>query len=430
MSMNISLINTLYRVLSLRFLSIIPSKVFFLMQVTSEKYPSSNDEHSSADYDVKHPFVSPGNHPPAHFKKHMSPLRFKCRQFLLQYTVNQSETIHGWQQKYATPFRDLYFAYTALLGSHMFYVVALPIPSWLGYNKVTLDLVYIIGYSIYLSGYLKDLLCLPRPQSPPCNRIALSKYTANEYGAPSSHCANATGVTLLIFQYLWNSHEELGLGLSLLIALFNLAYYWTLTLGRIYCGMHGLLDIIAGSVIGVFCFAVRFYTREYLNYDSLVQSAGWWYPVLSTVVGLALLLKHINPVDSCPCFEDSVAFVGVIAGIAFSDWAFPRIYNIAHNDYLSSNLSLRISIARTLVGILLVLLWKSLIAKRLLYTIPTLLMAHDEKPQPASGTRITEEVELYTPEPKSQIFCRFFVYFGIPVTVVIMCPCVFKLLNL
>ena len=124
--------------------------------------------------------INPGNHPADHFKSRMSATRFQIRQYLTRFTDTQSETLRDWQETYRTGFGDVFFPYTALMGAHTFYVIFLPMPIWFGYHELTRDMVYILAYSIYLSGYLKDYLCLPRPKSPPVRRITLSKYTAKE----------------------------------------------------------------------------------------------------------------------------------------------------------------------------------------------------------------------------------------------------------
>ncbi|AEY95777.1 FACR259Wp [Eremothecium gossypii FDAG1] len=379
---------------------------------------------------AKLPQYDPGSHPPGYFKPYMSAFRFKCREYLLPFTANQSDYIALLQRQYRTPWRDSYFAYTALLGSHMFYVIALPIPRWLGYGVVTRDLVYVLGYSIYITGYLKDYFCLPRPASPPCHRIALSKYTTKEYGAPSSHCANATAVTLLFLVYAWRSRMDCS-ALQFFLCLVLLAvYYVTLTLGRIYCGMHGLLDIVTGSAIGVFCFTVRLITRDYLSFDQATAQFSWWFPFFAVAIGLLMLFYHVEPVDPCPCFEDSVAFIGVITGIEAAEWLFPRLFHETTSQYLVfqwSYVAIPAACARIVAGILCVLLWKSVLSKKLVYSLLSVLMTDD---RPAAHAEHPRTGHVRPLVPRIDILGRFFVYMGVPMTVIIVCPTVFALLGI
>ncbi|CAI4590581.1 AIF_collapsed_G0032190.mRNA.1.CDS.1 [Saccharomyces cerevisiae] len=129
----------------------------------------------------------------------MSWLRFQTRQYLTRFTDNQSDFVHSLQKSTERLLETFISNTLRLWVPHMFYVIVLPMPVWLGYRDLTRDMIYVLGYSIYLSGYLKDYWCLPRPKSPPVDRITLSEYTTKEYGAPSSHSANATAVSLLFF---------------------------------------------------------------------------------------------------------------------------------------------------------------------------------------------------------------------------------------
>ena len=266
-------------------------------------------------------------------------MRFRMRDWLLQYTENQSEGLYKAQSRFRSTTLDKYFAYTSLMGSHMFYVIMVPMPRWLGCSDACRDLVYILGYSIYVSGFLKDYWCLPRPKSPPLTRISLSGYTTKEYGAPSSHTANATGVTLLLLWYIYE-YQNASPAWKCLAVMGALFYYFTLTLGRIYCGMHGILDIVSGAVIGAVCFIVRWALLTYTNTDAAsMQEWGCWFPLMSVSLGLFLLFNHAKPVDHCPCFEDSVAFVGVISGLETSDWLSWKIWG-ASNYKVAYSLSL------------------------------------------------------------------------------------------
>ncbi|GMF02070.1 unnamed protein product [Ambrosiozyma monospora] len=128
------------------------------------------------------------------YKRRLSPLRFKIRSMLRPLVEKESPFLANIQEKVRGPYLDLFFMYTANLGSHTFYVLLLPAPAWFGYLSVLRDLVLVLGLGIYFTGWVKDYLCLPRPKSPPLHRLTLSSYTAEEYGCPSSHTANATSV--------------------------------------------------------------------------------------------------------------------------------------------------------------------------------------------------------------------------------------------
>ncbi|SCU99743.1 LAME_0G05204g1_1 [Lachancea meyersii CBS 8951] len=384
-------------------------------------------------YQDRHPYADPGNHSSEHFKQRMSPMRFKMRSKLTKYTDNQSTTLYKWQRKFRGPLMDKYFAYTSLMGSHMFYVVMVPMPRWLGYSNVCRDLVYILGYSIYLSGFLKDYWCLPRPKSPPLTRVTLSGYTTQEYGAPSSHTANATGVTLLFLWYIYES-DAMSLPWKLAATLGAFFYYFTLTLGRIYCGMHGLLDVFSGALIGVLCFVGRWAALTFTNFDAAsMQEWGIWFPVASMGLGLTLLFKHARPVDHCPCFDDSVAFVGVICGLESSDWLSWTLFGKPNYRvyYDWSEFGIFLTLRRILVGVSLVLIWKSVVGKKLICTALGLVWDDDRHLYAHNHGKISHkmEVALFSGRSRTELLCRFFLYAGVAAVVVLVCPSTFRFLG-
>ncbi|CAI1555030.1 hypothetical protein SEUBUCD646_0K02690 [Saccharomyces eubayanus] len=377
----------------------------------------------------KHLLADPGNHPAEHFKNRMSRLRFQSREYLTKFTNNQSNFLYSLQKRHRTPLRDIYFKYTSFMGAHTFYVIALPMPVWFGYFDVTQDMIYILGYSIYLSGYLKDYWCLPRPRAPPVERIALSKSTTKEYGAPSSHSANATGVSLLFFWKICMA-ETLTWPMRLFFLSPVVLYYLTLVFGRVYCGMHGTLDLFSGASVGAICFIIRIGSGYvFRNFHS---GEHFWFPFLSVAWGLFILFNHVRPVDECPCFEDSVAFIGVVGGLEFSDWLIQRYgLNLVCSRYTVYGLKVFL---RPLVGVASVLIWKDVISKTLVYTLLIkLLKFRDDRGEKAhlhNKNREDVECSLYIGVPKIEIFGRYIIYAGIPATVILLCPIFFTWANL
>lgn len=368
--------------------------------------------------------LDPGNHEPDHFKSKMSPLRFCLRQHLEKYVSLQSMYLSQWQKKYRTPFRDLVFLYSSLLGSHTFYVLCLPLPAWLGYYNDTKDLVYIIGLSIYISGYFKDYFCLPRPHSPPLKRITLSKSTTKEYGAPSSHTANATGVSLYLLWVLYNN-TDISQTTRIVFTVLVISYCLVLTLGRIYCGMHGLLDIFSGAIIGALCMIGRILCKDYffINYN---LGDNWWTPIFSLALYLALLLYHVRPIDECPCFDDSVAFIGVIFGLEVSDWyiqyfGLGLVYNFTKS-------TLKILLVRLMVGFPCLVIWKYVLSKKIVYFLvgKVIGIQRDTKEREFLIQKHLKSGKMeclpFCGVSKFDIITRFFIYAGIPFTVMLFTP--------
>lgn len=376
------------------------------------------------EYTEKYVLLDPGNHPPAHFKMRMSPGRFSLRQTFARFTDNQSPALARWQARHRSAFNDVFFSYSALLGSHTFYVLCLPLPCYMGGLEFTRDNVYIIGYSIYISGWLKDYLCLPRPRSPPVHRITLSEYTAKEYGAPSSHTANAIGVCLLILVDVFGN-SAVSAWQKALLTLVALAYCVTLTLGRVYGGMHGLFDLATGAAVGLVTFTARMILKNV--FADFNCGAFLWYPFLSIAWGLTILFNHPAPVDVCPCFYDSVAFVGVISGIEVCDWVI-KYFGLSLVYSFEWTLDPATLARRLLVGVGITVLWKYVVAKPLIYAFLFNVLGFeddrdlDDDEAPEEGAH---ECRLFRGNSNVNIVGRFFIYAGIPMSVLLLsAPCV------
>lgn len=288
----------------------------------------------------------------------------------------ETEVLAVLQSTIRTPVLDFYFAWTANLASHTFYVLMLPAPLWFGFS-VSRDLVYVLGLGIYLSGNLKDYMCLPRPRSPPIHRVTMSSYTAQEYGFPSSHSANATAVSLILWLRLYEARHLFSQFTFVTLAVILAVYYSSLIFGRLYCGMHGFLDLTVGSLIGVSLFCFRYYFGQIWDSCLFATNAVGKVaaPVLFLLMYLMLINTHSEPVDDCPCFDDTVAFIGVLIGLDFSHWL------CFHTGYLTNRsgdplsiyfdyerLGIFNAVARVVLGMALVAAWKA-ISKPVVFTI-------------------------------------------------------------
>ena len=390
------------------------------------------------DVDTK----DPGLQSDEYYKKRMTPFRYRVRKALLKYVENETSPLVYIQEHCRNLFLDEYFIYSANLGSHFFYVVCLPMTRWIPISPnqdYSRDLIYLLAFSIYLSGLIKDYLCLPRPKSPPIIRITHSEYTTKEYGAPSSHTANATAVTLYVVMQLCLSikHFSFKQGLSFFTLIFM--YYTTLTFGRLYSGMHGFFDLESGAVIGIFTLLARMITKNYLDYV-LLPNSSFLYPIVHVWFGYWVVFWHLHPVEMCPCYEDSVAFIGVVGGLEISDWLCTRL----GKEYLpwvqSKNLAyllplptggtengwIKIVSLRLLIGVGLVLLWKELITviitKKLFKLKTTSILS--------ARTLKQHKIKEFEPLPVTVVLLRYWIYAGIAIVACFVAPLVFSLCGL
>ncbi|CAI4622780.1 ASN_collapsed_G0034330.mRNA.1.CDS.1 [Saccharomyces cerevisiae] len=371
----------------------------------------------------KHLLADPGNHPAEHFESQMSWLRFQTRQYLTRFTDNQSDFVHSLQKKHRTPFRDVYFQIHFAYGfPHVLcYRASHACVAWIPRFNTGHDLR---SWLFNLFEWLLKGLLVPTKA-----RITLSEYTTKEYGAPSSHSANATAVSLLFFWRICLS-DTLVWPTKLLLLSLVIFYYLTLVFGRVYCGMHGMLDLFSGAAVGAICFFIRIWVVHALRNFQIGEHL--WFPLLSVAWGLFILFNHVRPIDECPCFEDSVAFIGVVSGLDCSDWLTERYgWNLVCSRYASCGSKVFL---RPLVGVASVMIWKDVISKTAVYSLLIkLLRFHDDKSEKVhfhNETSEEEECLLYSGVSKVEIVGRFLIYVGIPTTVFLLCPVFFTWTNL
>lgn len=237
-------------------------------------------------------------------------------------------------------------------------------------------MVHMLAAGVYWSGFLKDLLCLPRPLSPPLARITMSGSAALEYGFPSSHSTNAVSVAFYAIYKLWGVREELEP--TQFMALQALFYFYTVSIifGRLYCGMHGFLDVVVGSILGGAIAVAQLLWGDLL--DNWIFSNGYIPPLVLTLVILTLVRIHPEPADDCPCFDDSVSFSGVVIGINVGAWHFAGS-GFALNDPMPSTapfsfetLGIGRAAARIALGVVVIFIWREIMKPTLFKTLPPL----------------------------------------------------------
>ncbi|KAL6709989.1 Long-chain base-1-phosphate phosphatase [Coniothyrium glycines] len=318
------------------------------------------------------PRLDAGNRHHDHYARRLPPWRNALRNRLL--TIVRSET--PWlgliQDKVRSPALDTYFAYTANLGTHTFFMVFLPVQFWCGYTSVGRASVFMLAAGVYFTGFFKDMLCLPRPLSPPLKRISMSGSAALEYGFPSSHSANAVSVALYAIYTLRQSYDESNPSWNTGLQVFFYFYAVSIILGRLYCGMHGFLDVVIGSIMGALITAFHLVCGDWM--DSWVFSGTYHDIIIATLVVCVLVRIHPEPADDCPCFDDSVSFSGVVIGINIGAWVYEKAGYSLQDAYPSSipfdfqELGVLKTTLRILLGVTMIFLWRATM-KSVLFTI-------------------------------------------------------------
>ena len=178
---------------------------------------------------------------------------------------------------------------------------------------------------VFFSGFIKDFCSLPRPLSPPLQRITMSGHVALEYGFPSTHSANAISVVVYAVLLLRSERNIFSPTASIAIEALTYIYAVSIVFGRLYCGMHGFMDVIFGSVLGAVISLVEFYYAPLM--EQWMYNSSYVAPLVVALVIIVLVRVHPEPADDCPCFDDSVAFAGVIIGVEYGGW------HLAHSQW-------------------------------------------------------------------------------------------------
>lgn len=191
----------------------------------------------------------------------------------------------------------------------------------------------------------------------------MSGHVALEYGFPSTHSANAVSVAVYAILVLRSADNIFSPTATLFLEALAYFYAVSIIVGRVYCGMHGFVDVIFGSILGAAISLIEFNYGPRL--EAWEQSSGsFWVPVAILLVVVALVRVHPEPADDCPCFDDSVAFAGVIVGCEAGTWRFGKhspfsaIYHGPEASFDLAAIGWLVSVLRVLIGIMVIFAWR------------------------------------------------------------------------
>ncbi|KAJ9181223.1 hypothetical protein P3X46_009375 [Hevea brasiliensis] len=261
-------------------------------------------------------------------------------------------------QKYEHGFLDALFSGLSCVVSVPFYTAFLPLLFWSGHGKLARQMTLLMAFCDYTGNCIKDVVSAPRPKCPPVRRITATKDeedNALEYGLPSSHTLNTVCLSGYLLHYVlsYTKNQDFFVefaGFAIVCLLVGF-----IGLGRVYLGMHSLIDIIGGLSIGLAILAFWLAVHDYVD-DFIVsgQNVTTFWAALSFL----LLFAYPTPEFPTPSFEYHTAFNGVAFGIVagiqqtyhqFHHEAVPRIF---------TQLTVPAFLGRALVGILTILIVK------------------------------------------------------------------------
>lgn len=204
----------------------------------------------------------------------------------------------------------------------------------------------------------------------------MSHSASLEYGFPSTHSTNAVSVAVYAVCMLRSAGSSVNPTLKFALEILSYCYATSIVLGRLYCGMHGFFDVVVGSALGALLAMIQCLYGE--AFDDFLFGGSTMAPALVLLVILVLVRIHPEPADDCPCFDDSVAFAGVIIGIEVGNWHFART-GFAWDLPVPATVPFDLhavgwlrAVVRIAVGVLIVFAWREIMKPALLKYLPPL----------------------------------------------------------
>lgn len=204
----------------------------------------------------------------------------------------------------------------------------------------------------------------------------MSHSASLEYGFPSTHSTNAVSVAVYAVYMLRSAGTDVNPVLRNSLEVLSYFYAMSIVLGRLYCGMHGFFDVVIGSTLGALLAMIQCLYGE--AFDAFLFHGPSMAPVIVLLTILVLVRIHPEPADDCPCFDDSVAFAGVIVGVEVGNWHYART-GFAWDLPIPATVPFELqtvgwfrTVARIAVGVIIVFAWRELMKPALLKYLPPL----------------------------------------------------------
>ncbi|KAK9058681.1 hypothetical protein SSX86_023523 [Deinandra increscens subsp. villosa] len=262
-------------------------------------------------------------------------------------------------QKYQHGFWDAFFSGLSCVVSVPFYTGFLPLLFWSGHGKLARQMTLLMAFCDYSGNCIKDVVSAPRPKSPPIRILTATKdekENALEYGLPSSHTLNTICLSGYLLHYVFSCHESIDASYQVATFTFACLFVGLIGLGRIYLGMHSLIDILGGLILGLMILAFWLQVHEYVdNFVILGKNVTPFWIALSFL----LLFAYPTPEHPTPSFEFHTAFTGVALGIVTG--VQQTYYQFHHENVprvFTPDLGITTFAGRILIGIPTILLVK------------------------------------------------------------------------
>ncbi|WJX84996.1 hypothetical protein P8452_67511 [Trifolium repens] len=363
-------------------------------------------------------------------------LTLKLRSFLQPFVTHYVQTgtpILLRIQSYRVGFLDALFSVLSCVVSVPFYTAFLPLLFWSGHGQLARQMTLLMAFCDYIGNCIKDVVSAPRPASPPVRRVTSTKdeeENALEYGLPSSHTLNTVCLSGYLLYYVLTHTQIQGAYINYFGVSLACLFVALVGLGRIYLGMHSLIDVVAGLFIGLGILGLWLTVYECIdNFVVSGQNVTTFWAALSFL----LLFAYPTPELPTPSFEFHTAFNGVALGIVSG---VQQTYHQFHHNSVprlfSSEMTIPVFMGRMLLGIPTILIVKFCSKTLAKWTIPVVA---NTLGIPIKSTTYIPTLNGAKTGEKSKAFdvdtgIRFLQYAGLAWSVVDLVPSIFSYVNL
>ncbi len=152
------------------------------------------------------------------------------------------ENINIYFQSVGNPFLDIIFKAITTAGSEPAYVLLASLIFWCFSKKTGIRAMYVILFSAFIAIFLKNLFGMPRPPD------YLHKIEENDFGFPSGHAQVSSG----FWGYLGCKIQNKWILFAGAVAVLSVS------LSRVYLGVHYAGDVIGGIIFGLIAALIFF----------------------------------------------------------------------------------------------------------------------------------------------------------------------------
>ncbi|XP_062511387.1 uncharacterized protein LOC134187287 [Corticium candelabrum] len=210
-------------------------------------------------------------------------------------------------QKYRSPPRDIFMKVCSFFGTEDFYTLIIPILLWIVDGRLGRLFLLLLAVGFYVTGILKNTLCLPRPPSPAVVPLEVT----SDWALPSLHAVNGVICPWYIFFYAY-IHYEWTATMQTSLFLVTIVWSFMVMFSRLYLGVHSPADIVSGGFIG--CGILAIWLQVDVDIDTYVRTSNT--AVLMVIVWSAILaFVHPHSQPYTLTYPDSVVLLGLSTGL-------------------------------------------------------------------------------------------------------------------